>query len=296
MALNLTRFASAFCAWRNLSTQIGASTATTALSAFCCAISDALPPVTHPPNWKPTKARAAAPPSAPQKIASTFGDNFMEKFMTDPFARLDRDEFQRAPAGCPVGLAICKLENPNAIGSRLNHATLRAYLHKVEDNRHANGTITSHLPAIPVQASTLRERLALGVKHENLDSMGAVVAFEVSGNELGEFPRFLIVRQVFTILLRGGWGFVQTKIIMRPDLTLAARRFHSCGRFCPCAHAFEGFGLGLIAFRHLAQTDRVLQEAELRGEVATNPRLFAVISCPRHRRSCSLMLVSSQVS
>jgi CRP-like cAMP-binding protein len=52
----------------------------------------------------------------------------------------------------------------------------------------------SHLPAIPVQASNLREGLALGVKHENVDSMGAVVAFEVSGNELGEFLHF---RQVF---------------------------------------------------------------------------------------------------
>ena len=72
--------------------------------------------------------------------------------------------------------------------------TLRAYLREVEDNRHANGTIMSHLPAIPVQASNLREGLALGVKHENVDSMGAVVAFEVSGNELGEFLHF---RQVF---------------------------------------------------------------------------------------------------
>src|ERR1051326_4416181 len=72
--------------------------------------------------------------------------------------------------------------------------TLRAYLREVEDNRHANGTIMSHLPAIPVQASNLREGLALGVKPENVDSMGAVVAFEVSGNELGELLHF---RQVF---------------------------------------------------------------------------------------------------
>src|ERR1043166_4162619 len=165
MALNLTRFASAFCAWRNLSTQIGASTATTALSAFCCAISDALPPVTHPPNWKPTQARAAAPPSAPQKIASTFGDNFMEKFMTDPFARLDRDEFQRAPAGCPVGLAICKLDDPNAIGSRLSDGTLRAYLREVEDNRHANETITSRpeRAAMPTKRIRRKDRFVLAI-------------------------------------------------------------------------------------------------------------------------------------
>src|SRR5689334_3469850 len=104
MALSLTRFASAFWAWRNLSTQIGARTAITALSAFCCAISVALPPVTQPPYVKPTSARAAAPPIAPQRIDSTFGDNFREeKFMTNPFARSNRDESQRGPAGRPVG-------------------------------------------------------------------------------------------------------------------------------------------------------------------------------------------------
>src|SRR5829696_2159460 len=102
MALSLIRFASAFWAWRNLSTQIGASTAMTALSAFCCAISEALLPVIHPPKPKPPSARAAAPPTAPQRIDSTFGDNFMEKFIADPFARSDRDESHRGPAGRPV--------------------------------------------------------------------------------------------------------------------------------------------------------------------------------------------------
>src|SRR5882757_9047485 len=93
----------------------------TALSAFCCAISEALLPVIHPPNPKPTSARAAAPPTAPHMIDSTFGDNFMEKFMADPFARSDRDESQRAPAGHPVGLAIFKLEGRTQYGRVWTH-------------------------------------------------------------------------------------------------------------------------------------------------------------------------------
>src|SRR5665213_1088361 len=93
---------------------MGASAATTAFCDCSCASSFALPPVTQPPNMKPTNAQKAAPPTAPQRICSTFGDNFMENFMTNPFARYLLDANNGYPAGHSVGVAICKRDSPDA--------------------------------------------------------------------------------------------------------------------------------------------------------------------------------------
>ena len=112
MALSFPRFASASFAWRNLSTQIGANAATTALSDCSRTISAALPPVTQPPNANPTKARAAAPPAAPQRTASIFGDNFKEKFMTCPFARRVSVRVLRKPGWAPVMQIERKARSP----------------------------------------------------------------------------------------------------------------------------------------------------------------------------------------
>src|SRR4051794_35076771 len=61
-----TRFVAASACWRNLSTQIGVSAATTARSARCFACASAVAPVTQPPHENPTIASATAPPTAPQ--------------------------------------------------------------------------------------------------------------------------------------------------------------------------------------------------------------------------------------
>jgi len=70
----------------------------TALSVFADAISEALLPSSTRPNPKPASRKGSRAATAPHIIDSTFGDNFMEKFMTDPFA--DRsDESQRGRLG-----------------------------------------------------------------------------------------------------------------------------------------------------------------------------------------------------
>src|SRR4029077_19610610 len=63
--LNATSFAAAsVCCW-NLSTQIGASAATTAVSARCVAIFSAVLPSVQPSYENPTTANAIAPATAP---------------------------------------------------------------------------------------------------------------------------------------------------------------------------------------------------------------------------------------
>jgi len=71
--LNATSFAAAsVCCW-NFSTQIGASAATTAVSARWLAIFSAVLPSVHPSDENPTTANATAPPIAPHTAGFTMG-------------------------------------------------------------------------------------------------------------------------------------------------------------------------------------------------------------------------------
>src|SRR5690348_4320280 len=71
--LNATSFvAASVCCW-NFSTQIGASTATTAVSARWLAIFSAVLPSVHPSDENPTTANATAPTTAPHIAGFTPG-------------------------------------------------------------------------------------------------------------------------------------------------------------------------------------------------------------------------------
>src|SRR6201997_573572 len=71
--LNATSFAAeSVCCW-NFSTQIGASTATTAVSARWVAIFSAVLPSVHPSDENPTSANATAPITAPHTAGLTPG-------------------------------------------------------------------------------------------------------------------------------------------------------------------------------------------------------------------------------
>src|SRR6266705_1554234 len=71
--LNATSFATAsVCCW-NLSTQIGASAATTAAAARWVAIFSAVLPSVHPSCENPTTANATAPTTAPHTAGFTPG-------------------------------------------------------------------------------------------------------------------------------------------------------------------------------------------------------------------------------
>src|SRR6266850_1003696 len=75
--LNATSFAAAsVCCW-NFSTQIGASTATTAVSARWVAIRSAALPSVHPSDENPTTVNATAPATAPHTAGFTPGWIFM---------------------------------------------------------------------------------------------------------------------------------------------------------------------------------------------------------------------------
>src|SRR4051812_4973909 len=101
MALSFAKFPSALSACRKFSTQIGVSAAMTAFSAWRCAISPALPPVIQPPYEKPIPASARAPPTAPQRIRSTFGESFIEKAMVHPFVRSGSERESTGPGWAP---------------------------------------------------------------------------------------------------------------------------------------------------------------------------------------------------
>jgi hypothetical protein len=64
---NSVRFADAFAAWRNWSTQIGARAASTAVSARSFATFSTELPSVHPPQLKPTIIAITAPAAAPCK-------------------------------------------------------------------------------------------------------------------------------------------------------------------------------------------------------------------------------------
>src|SRR5271157_4195316 len=71
--LNATSLAAAsVCCW-NFSTQIGASTATTAVSARSVAIFSAVLPSVHPSDENPTIENATAPTTAPHTAGFTPG-------------------------------------------------------------------------------------------------------------------------------------------------------------------------------------------------------------------------------
>src|ERR1700746_2298740 len=75
--LNATSFAAAsVCCW-NFSTQIGASTATTAVSARWVAIRSAVLPSVHPSDENPTTVNATAPATAPHIAGFTPGGIFI---------------------------------------------------------------------------------------------------------------------------------------------------------------------------------------------------------------------------
>src|SRR5260370_26530639 len=81
--LNATSFAAAsVCCW-NLSTQIGASAAMTAVSARWVAIFSAVLPSVHPSCENPTTASAIAPATAPHTAGFTPGWIFI--FVTVPW-------------------------------------------------------------------------------------------------------------------------------------------------------------------------------------------------------------------
>src|SRR5205814_3343729 len=75
--LNATSFAAAsVCCW-NFATQIGASTATTAVSARWVAIFSAVLPSVHPSDENPTTVNATAPTTAPHTAGFTPGWTFI---------------------------------------------------------------------------------------------------------------------------------------------------------------------------------------------------------------------------
>src|SRR6202521_5185234 len=71
--LNSTNFAGASAWCWNFSTQIGASTATTAVSARSVAMRSAVPPSVHPSDENPTTVNATAPATAPHTAGFTPG-------------------------------------------------------------------------------------------------------------------------------------------------------------------------------------------------------------------------------
>jgi hypothetical protein len=82
--LNSVNFAGASaCCW-NLSTQIGASTSTTAVTARSFAIRSAVPPSVHPKIVKPSTDMAAAPMTTPQIPGFILGGNFTDRMSCAP--------------------------------------------------------------------------------------------------------------------------------------------------------------------------------------------------------------------
>ena len=82
--LNSVNFAGASaCCW-NLSTQIGASTSTTAVSARSFAIRSAVPPSVHPKIVKPSTDMAAAPMTTPQIPGFILGGNLIDLMSCAP--------------------------------------------------------------------------------------------------------------------------------------------------------------------------------------------------------------------
>src|SRR6202045_2725072 len=75
--LNSTNFAGASAWFWNFSTQIGASTATTAVSARWFAIFSAVLPSVHPSDENPTTVNATAPTTAPHTAGFTPGWTFI---------------------------------------------------------------------------------------------------------------------------------------------------------------------------------------------------------------------------
>src|SRR6266478_755769 len=71
--LNSTNFAGASAWCWNFSTQIGASTATTAVSARWVAMRSAVPPSVHPSDENPTTVNTTAPATAPHTAGFTPG-------------------------------------------------------------------------------------------------------------------------------------------------------------------------------------------------------------------------------
>jgi hypothetical protein len=82
--LNSVNFAGASaCCW-NLSTQIGASTSTTAVSARSFATRSAVPPSVHPKIVKPSTDMAAAPMTTPQIPGFILGGKFIDLMSCAP--------------------------------------------------------------------------------------------------------------------------------------------------------------------------------------------------------------------
>ena len=82
--LNSVNFAGASaCCW-NLSTQIGANTSTTAVSARSFAIRSAVPPSVHPKIVKPSTDMAAAPMTTPQIPGFILEGNFIDLMSCAP--------------------------------------------------------------------------------------------------------------------------------------------------------------------------------------------------------------------
>jgi hypothetical protein len=75
--LNSTNFAGASAWFWNFSTQTGASTATTAVSARWVAIRSAVLPNVHPSDENPTTVNTTAPATAPHTAGFTPGRIFM---------------------------------------------------------------------------------------------------------------------------------------------------------------------------------------------------------------------------
>jgi hypothetical protein len=82
--LNSVNFAGASaCCW-NLSTQIGASTSTTAVCARSFAIRSAVPPSVHPKIVKPSTDMTAAPMTTPQIPGFILGGKFIDLMSCAP--------------------------------------------------------------------------------------------------------------------------------------------------------------------------------------------------------------------
>jgi len=111
--LELDNFAGASAWCWNFSTQIGASTATTAASARSVAIFSAVPPSVHPSDENPTAANATAPPLPPTSLVSSWdgssfrhlGSGRSELLLLQPknhierqARKLDSETTQRMPA------------------------------------------------------------------------------------------------------------------------------------------------------------------------------------------------------
>ena len=82
--LSSASFAGASACCRNLSTQIGASASTIAVTARSFAICSAVPPSVHPKMEKPSSDMTAAPITTPQIPGFKLGGNFMDLMSCAP--------------------------------------------------------------------------------------------------------------------------------------------------------------------------------------------------------------------